>query len=340
MRALRFHGPGRLALEEVAEPAAGNGEAIVAVTACGVCGSDLHFLDGTARTGYVPITLGHEVAGTIRHPGVSGLAAGTAVVVVVGTHCGSCRRCAEGRFNLCERMAVIGIDRDGGLADAVTVPGSALVPIPASLDPRDAATAVDAGATAYHAVTRTARLVAGETALVIGVGGLGGYAVQIARNQGAAMVVAADVDAAALERAAALGADETVLIEPEVSVGRQVKLLTDGGVDVAFEFVGKAATVDAAIKSLRPGGRAIAVGVGVEPLVTLPPVLWSNSEYQLRGSYGSLPGDTEAILAALAAGSLLAPPSRTVPLQEAAAVILDLSHGRRPSGGSRLMVTP
>jgi propanol-preferring alcohol dehydrogenase len=329
-----------LALEVTPDPAPGDGEAIVAVTACGVCGSDLHFLDGTARTRHVPITLGHEIAGTISHPGASGLAVGTAVIVVVGTHCGSCRRCAEGRFNLCERVAVIGIDRDGGLADMVAVPGSAVVPIPAGLAPGDAATAVDAGATAYHAVTRTARLQAGETALVIGVGGLGGYAVQIARNQGAAMVVAADVDAAALERATALGADEIVLIEPEVSVGRRVKMLTDGGADVALEFVGRAATVDAAIKSLRPGGRAIAVGVGNEPLVTLPPVLWSNSEYQLRGSYGSLPGDTEAVLAGLAAGSLEAPPTRLIPLQAAAGVMLEMSRGGHPSGGTRLVVTP
>lgn len=340
MRALRFHGPRRLELEDLPEPSPGDGDAIVALSACGVCGSDLHFLDGTARTRYVPITLGHEIAGVIRHPGVSGLAAGTAVVVAAGTHCGSCRRCGEGRFNLCELMEVVGIHRDGGLADLVAVPGSALVPIPAGLTPLDAATAVDAGATAYHAVTRSAALVAGETVVIIGVGGLGGYAVQMARNRGAALVIAADVDAAALARAATLGADETVLIEPDSSVGRRVKMLTDGGVDAALEFVGRAASVDAAVKSLRPGGRAIAVGVGVEPLVTLPPVLWSNNEYQLRGSYGSLPGDTEAVLAGLAAGSLIAPPTRVVALQDAAPVILDLSSGVHPSGGSRLLVTP
>ena len=339
MRALRFHGPGDLRLETVADPLSTEDTVIVAVSACGVCGSDLHFLDGTARTATVPITLGHEIAGTVSHPGASVLAAGAAVVVTVGDWCGRCRHCAEGRPNLCERVAVIGIDVDGGLADAVAVRPASVVEIPKGVAPAAAATAVDAGATAYHAVTRTAAVGPDDTVLVIGVGGLGTYAVQIARNLGAT-VIAADTDPTALARATALGVDDVVLVEPGASVGRAVKLLTDGGVDAALEFVGRAATVDAAVKSLRPGGRAVAVGVGTEPLVTLPPVLWSNFEYSLRGSYGSLPGDTQHVLAALAAGSLLPPPISPIPLADAAAAIVALSRGERSTAGARLVVVP
>ncbi len=338
MRALRFNGPGALTLENIPDALPGPGEALLAVTVCGVCGSDLHFLDGTARTAHVPITLGHEIAGMIVDPGDSGLGERTPVVAVVGAHCRQCRRCAEGRPNLCERMAALGIHRDGGLAELVAVPGTSLVPIPGGLLPEAAATAVDAGATAHHAVTRTAALRSGETVLVIGAGGLGTYALQIARRYGAAAVIVADTDPAALERAHRLGADEVVAVAPGVSVGRTVKLLTDGGVDVALEFVGKAATVDAAVKSLRPGGRAVAAGVGTEPLLTVPPVLWSNNEYQLRGSYGSLPGDVEAVLAGLAAGELTAPPLESVSLDRAATTILARSRGE--GGSSRLMVTP
>lgn len=338
MRALRFHGPGSLTLEDLPEPQPGSGEVLLDVTACGVCGSDLHFLDGTARTAHVPITLGHEIAGRIIEPGESGFGARTPVVVEVGAHCGGCRRCLEGRPNLCERMAALGIHRDGGLAHRVAVPATSLVPIPDGLAPESAATAVDAGATAYHAVTRTAALQPGETALVIGAGGLGSYAMQIARRRGAAAVIVADTDPGALERAHHLGADEVIAVTPGVSLGRAVKLLTDGGVDVALEFVGRAATVDAAVKSLRPGGRAVAAGVGTEPVLTVPPVLWSNNEYQLRGSYGSLPGDVAAVLAGLATGELAAPPLETVPLDRAAATILARSTGE--GGGSRLMVLP
>lgn len=339
MRALRFYGRGDIRLEEVPDPEPSPDRVVIEVTACGVCGSDLHFLDGTARTGRVPITLGHEIAGVVVHPGSSGLGSAVPVVVEAGTSCGSCRRCSEDRTNLCERMVVIGIDVDGGLAETASVPVSAALPIPAGVAPEAAATAVDAGATAWHAVTRTAAVQRGETALVIGVGGLGSYAVQIARNLGAGGVIAADVDPAALERAAALGADECILVEPGGSLGRSVKRLTDGGVDVALEFVGRAATVDAAMKSIRPGGRAVVVGVGSEPLLTLPPVLWSNFEYSLQGSYGSLPGDTERVLSGLADGSLQAPPLARVALADAPAAMLSLSRGESHSGG-RLVVLP
>ena len=330
MRALRHHGSGSLVLEEIDLPPPAPGEALVRVLACGVCGSDLHFLDGTARTGYLPITLGHEIAGTDPD--------GNPVVAVLEGGCGECPRCREGRPNLCRAVAVPGIEREGGLADAVALPAASLVPIPPGVTPEAAATAVDAGATAWHAVTRSAAVAPGETVLVIGVGGLGSYGVQIARLQGAGPVIAADVSPAALQLARELGADETVLMSEGASLGREVKRLTDGGVDAAVEFVGRAATVDAAVKSIRPGGRAVVAGVGTEPLVTLPPVLWSNNEYTLRGSYGSLPGDAARVLSHLADGSLRPPPVETVSLALAAEAILERSRGG--GGAGRLVVVP
>jgi len=338
MRALRFHGPGDLRLEEVPEPEPADGEVTLAVDACGVCGSDLHFLDGSARTAHTPITLGHEIAGVVA-AAAEGWEVGAPVLVAAGTHCGECRRCVEGRPNLCERSAVVGIDFDGGLADRVAIPGEMLIRRPEGLSPVVAATAVDAGATAWHAVTRRAGVTEGDAVVVIGVGGLGSYAVQIARNAGAGPVIAADIDPARLEEAERLGADETVLVEPGRSLGREVKLLTDGGVDVALEFVGRASTVDAAVKCLRPGGVAVAVGVGTEPVATLPPVLWSNHEYTLTGSYGSLPGDAEAVLAALAGGALQAPPVEEIALDGAADAIMAAARGERPVAG-RLVAIP
>ncbi len=136
-----------------------------------------------------------------------------------------------------------------------------------------------------------------------------------------------------------MGADEVVHVEPGMSVGRTVKLLTDGGADVALEFVGKASSVDAAIKSIRPGGRAVVVGVGTEPITTLPSVLWSNNEYTLTGSYGSLPGDTAAVLDALTEGSIVPPPIETVALEDAAAAILGVAEGNTRPGG-RMVVVP
>ena len=340
-RALRFHGPGDLRMEETQVRVPRTGDVVIAVEACGVCGSDLHFLDGSARPGQVPVTLGHEIVGRVaasRHPD---WAVADEIVVSLGAPCGRCGRCREGRPNLCDHLSIVGVDEDGGFADLVTVPGDALVARPSGLSAAEAATAVDAGATAYHAVVRRAGVTAGDAVVIIGAGGLGGYAVQIAKAQGAAPIIVADHDPAALERARTLGADEVVVAGPGASTGREVRLITDGGADAAIEFVGSAAAVDAAVKSLRPGGRAVAVGVGCDPLLTMPPVLWAVHEYELVGSFASLPGDAAAILARLADGRLIAPPLRPVALDDAASAILRLVGGpARTGAGARLVVGP
>ncbi|HUG74467.1 MAG TPA: zinc-binding dehydrogenase [Acidimicrobiia bacterium] len=330
MRAIRLHAPGDLRLDEVPDPSPGESDVAVSVEAAGVCGSDLHFVDGTAKTSMLPITLGHEVAGSLAS------SSNARVVVALATACGVCDRCREQRPNLCDRVEVIGIHRDGGLADRIVVPVGSVIPIPDGVGAPQAATATDAGSTARHAVHRRAAVESGQQVAIIGIGGLGSYGVQMARNLGAT-VIAVDTSADALARATAFGAEAVVLAEPGMSVGRAVKELTDGGVDVAIEFVGAAATVDTAVKSLRPGGRAVAVGVGPEPLTTIPPVLWSNNEYTLTGSYGSLPGDTEAVLADLAAGRLVAPPVKIVEMEDAVGAITDAA---TRGSAERIVVTP
>ncbi len=337
IRALRFHGPGDLRLERTVLTEPGRGEALVTVDACGVCGSDLRFLDGGARPGRIPITLGHEVAATVAVSAADGWAAGDPVLLEPGVTCGACRPCRRSRPNLCASLRMIGVDVDGGMADALVVPGRALRRRDPGLDPAAAATAMDAGVAAYHAVARRGGVGSGDAVAIVGVGGLGTFGVQIAKRLGAAPVVAVDNDPAALDRARDLGADEVVDAGAEASIGRRVKLLTDGGVDVAVEFVGQAATLDAAIKSLRPGGVAVAVGVGSERLTTLPSVLWATHEYELRGSFGGLPGDADTVLGWLASGELQPPPLETVPLAAARERIL----ARAAAGvGPRLVVVP
>jgi D-arabinose 1-dehydrogenase-like Zn-dependent alcohol dehydrogenase len=332
MQAVRLHGPGDVRLDTVDEPG-GEGLTVVAVEAAGICGSDVHFVDGSARTAHTPITLGHEVAGRVSIDPSGTFEEGAEVVVAVGRFCMECPRCAEGRFNICERANVLGIHADGGLADLVAVAPDAVLPRPAGVSAPDAATAVDAGATALHATTRRAEVEDGETVLVIGAGGLGSYGIQFARIAGAGAVIVADTDPTALEAARALGADDTVLVESGASTGRAVKHLTDGGVDVAIEYVGAAASVTDAVKSIRPGGRAVVVGVGIEPITTLPAVLWSNNEYVLMGSYGSLPGDAETVLQMLAAGTVTAPTTFEAPLAEAPSVLRGLASGTETRRG-------
>lgn len=339
MRALRLHAPGDLRIEEVPDPVPTADSAVIVVDACGVCGSDIHFVDGSARTGHMPITLGHEIAGTVVTAPGADFAPGDAVVVEVGRSCLSCSRCLEGRPNLCQRAQVLGIHTDGGFAEQAIVPVDSLVRRPTGVPTDSAATAVDAGATALHAVRRRAGVETGESVLVIGAGGLGTYGVQLAVAAGAGAVIVADTDQDALERASDLGADETILVESGMSVGRRVKMLSGGGVDAAIEFVGSAATVDAAVKSIRPGGRAVVVGVGPEPVVSLPVVLWSNNEYSLVGSYGSLPGDAALVLEDLETGALIAPPTIDVSLEAGADLLTGRAEGKR-SGSERAIIRP
>lgn len=339
MRALRLHGPGDIRLDEVDPPTPDASTVIVRVEACGVCGSDVHFADGSARTGHVPITLGHEVAGTVVTAPGEKYPPGTDVVAEVGRFCLACPRCLEGRPNLCQRAQMLGIHVDGGFADLVAVPVESIVIRPPDVSVAAAATAADAGATALHAIERRAHVTKGETVLIIGAGGLGMYGIQWAQLAGAGAVIVADTNPQALEQAVVLGVDETVLVEEGASVGRQVKLLSDGGVDAAIEFVGAAAAVDAAVKSIRPGGRAVAVGVGLEPVVSLPVVLWSNHEYVLMGSYGSLPGDTHRVLEALSAGTVVSPRTVDVPLTGGPALFESLVAGQ-PQVPGRPIIRP
>ena len=237
---------------------------------------------------------------------------------------------------LCERLAMVGIDLDGGLAEYIVVPGSALLGRPPELEVEIAALAVDAGATAFHAVNCRAGVRQGDAVLVMGCGGLGSFGIQFAKMAGAAPVIAVDNRPEALERAAELGADETLLARPGVSIGREIKILTDGGVDVALEFVGRASTLDATIKSLRPGGTAIAVGVGNEALTTIPPVLWVNNEYALVGSFGSHKRDIGDVMSLLSERSVRPPPIEHVTFDDASRRILSAAKDEPPHG--RLVV--
>ena len=339
MKAIRYHGGVDLRVEDVAALTPQDGEVVVDVVACGVCGSDLHFLDGTARPSRTPITLGHEIAGVVATSDDERWPPGAPVVIAAGLSClVHCRWCLGGRPNLCDQVRMTGIDFDGGWAEQLVISADALISRPAELDAAVAGVAADAGATAFHAIARRGAVAEGMSIAIIGVGGLGTFAVQIAKRLGAAPVIAVDTSPAALGAAKALGADVVVNAAEVDSVGRQIKVESEGGVDVAAEFVGAASTVDDAVKSLRRGGVAVAVGIGSSPLVTIPPTLWAMSEYELRGSFGSLPGDTELVLEWLAGGQLAPPALKRISLSDAPGAILEAAAGR-PSL-ERLVIEP
>lgn len=191
----------------------GRGEVTVRVAGCGVCHTDLGFADGDVRPrAPLPLVLGHEISGSVVACGEGAESwAGQDVVVAAVIPCGDCRPCAAGRGNMCERQFMPGNDGDGGFATHVTVraAGLASVPrLPPGLSLPDLAVIADAVTTALQAVRR-ARVAPGDLAIVVGAGGVGAFATQVAAASGAS-VIALDVSDARLEAVAAHGAARTV----------------------------------------------------------------------------------------------------------------------------------
>jgi propanol-preferring alcohol dehydrogenase len=284
MPAVRFHGAGtRPAVEEVPVPTPGPGEVRVRVRACGICGSDVHIVHGVTPAA-VPLTLGHEPSGMVDDPGDSGWTEGDRVAVAAGYGCGECDLCRADRENICPRLHIPGITRDGAQATYVVVPARALVRLPDTVDFATGAIMTDAVATPFHAVRRSG-VEAGQTAVVYGLGGLGLHAVTILKQVVGARVIGVDVLPAARERALAFGADE--VLDGGDKPAQAVRERTGGGADCSYEFVGAAAVTDQAVKSLRRGGTCTVVGVTPDRLnLGLPQALLVAGEVRIQGSFG------------------------------------------------------
>ncbi len=308
MRAARFHAADRpIQLDEVPYPEPGPGEVVVRVAACGICGSDLHFFKDLPTPAPPPFTLGHEPAGVIESlgAGVRDWAPGDRVALHVGSGCGRCRACRSGHPTSCLSLQAPGLHIDGAFAEAIRVGVDCLVRIPQGVSFEAAAVATDCVATPYHALTCRGGLARGERVAIIGAGGLGGQALGLAQALGAAQTIAVDVSAAALERAAHNGVTDTVLVtDPEQAVTRVLEL-SDGGVDLALECVGRPDTVACGANSLHSGGRLVIVGVGMEP----PPIPQSQvgfiaNELSVLGSFGSHAEDLAEVLRLQAEGEI------------------------------------
>ena len=311
MRAARLHAPATDArprpdvrLDDVEVPAPGPGEVLVRVLACGVCASDLHVVAGATPAGALPQTLGHEAVGDVAAvgEGVDDWLVGDRVLVLPAWPCLRCAYCTGGRENLCRSLRVPGVDVDGAQAGFTLADHRALTHVPRDVPVTQAAILVDAVATPYHALKR-AGVTQGSSVAVVGLGGLGMHAVQLARLAGAATVVGVDVDPVNLERATAWGAD-AVVDASDGRPGRRVRELTEGGVEKSIEFVGSNATIDQAIKMLAPGGRCVVVGITPEALETLPSSLLVSNELEVVGSFGSSMQDVNELVDLLDAGRL------------------------------------
>jgi S-(hydroxymethyl)glutathione dehydrogenase/alcohol dehydrogenase len=332
----------RLELERIPVPAPRRGEVLVKVSACGVCHTDLHVMKGEVAFP-TPAVLGHEISGSVVEVG-EGVGAHTAGDEVVGTFimpCETCASCLQGRDDLCERFFALnrlkGTLYDGetrlfradgrplamysmgGLAEYAVIPASAVFPRPPSVGREQAAILGCAALTAFGAVRHAADVRMGERVAVVATGGVGSLIVQFARAQGARQVVAVDVSEEKLAAARALGATDAVDSSAGDAVER-VLALTDGGVDVAFEALGREETFLNALAMLRDGGRMVAVGIApVEVRAPVDITRIVRRGLRISGSYGARPRTDMPSLLALIDRQVLRPESsvsRHFPLEQ------------------------
>ncbi len=307
--------------QEGPRPDVATEDVLIEVKACGICGSDVHGMDGSSGRRRPPIIMGHEASGVIAEvgQGVTGFRSGDRVTFDSTIYCGRCHFCRQGTVNLCDDRRVLGVSceefrQEGAFAEFVTVPQHIVYRLPDALSFERAAM-VEPASVAVHGVGRLP-IQLGDTALVVGTGMIGLLALQALKAAGCGRIIGVDLSPSRLELARQLGADETINPK-EVDVVQYVMKATDGrGIDVAVEAVGAEATVAAAVGSVRKGGSVALIGnlapqfeVAVQTVVT--------RQLTLFGSYASA-GEYPRCLDMIARGSLDVDPliSAVAPLAE------------------------
>ena len=286
MRALvleEFGGP--FIRQDVPTPTISSNEALVRVRNVGICGTDLKIRAGRMGLDVLPLIMGHEIAGEVAEvgPEVHGFSPGDRVVVNFYVTCGMCEYCREGRDTLCPNTRQHGFSRDGGFADYVKTPGVNLCKVPDHVPLEQACILGDAVATSFHAVIKRAQVRPGQTVALVGVGGVGLHALQMARLAGA-WVVAIDVNEARLDLARKLGAD-AVINAGQGPFHEAVRQLTDGkGVDVVMEFVSNQDTLPSSYQSLKRAGKLVFVGYTPQLPMSVMPHEMVRNEFEILGS--------------------------------------------------------
>lgn len=262
MRAACLVATGKIELQERPIPEPRPGEVRLRPVAVGICGSDMHAFLGEHPFVHAPIVLGHEIGAIVDKlgPEVVGLQVGQLVTVEPSLVCDECYNCRNGRYNICERLRVVGcVGYDGAMADYLVLPAEKVVPVPASW-PLERAALVEPTAVGVHAVQQ-GLLQPGQDVLVLGAGIIGLVTAQAARALGASRVLIADPIDARLERARSLDLCETLNNERHDLRQAVRERFGDKGADLIFDCVGIQPTLDAAIAVARKGTRIVMVGV-------------------------------------------------------------------------------
>jgi L-iditol 2-dehydrogenase len=283
MKQVELHAPLDVRLREAPRPKPGPDEVLIAVARVGICGSDLHAYHGRHPFIQLPVVPGHEFAGSVAEVGanVRDFAPGQRVTVEPSLVCGVCANCRQGRYNICERLQVIGCQTAGALAEYLAVPAAKALPLPDSIT-WDQAALLEPLAVAVHAV-RMARFQPGSDVLILGGGTIGLMTLQAARAMGAGRVVITDLIERRLALALQSGAARAVNPAKTDLAQALEEIFGPQRADVIFECVGVAATAREAVRVARKGTRIVLAGV-FEEEVPLSLGLIQDRELELIGT--------------------------------------------------------
>jgi propanol-preferring alcohol dehydrogenase len=305
-----------LVIERVPKPELRYGEVLVQTKACGICGTDLHIIDGTGYKPRLPHILGHEPAGVVVQisEGVTSIGLGDRVLPNIFFTCGECFYCRTNRETLCTNFAgALGVGINGGYAEYFKAPARNLFPLPENIAFPEGSVIADAVVTAVHAVRRRAQVRSGQIVLVIGTGGVGQSVIQIAKNAGARVFVVVR-RTVRMQIAQKMTADETINSK-EHDVAQKVKELTEGkGVDAVIDNVGSNETLLQALGSVRPGGRIVMVGE-TNDTIPLSTFRLCVNEFEIIGSRSGGRQDTIEAIDLVAKGIVTPYVSNTYPLR-------------------------
>lgn len=321
MRAVQLtaHGaPGVFKVVNLPDPKPRPDEVVLQVQACGLNRLDLWLEEGALP---IPVTLpripGCEVAGTILMAGdqVMGWQPDDRVVAASNLFCGGCEFCARGEESLCHRSQILGVERDGGFAEKVCLPGRVLTRIPEGVDFQAAAGLALAGSTAMHMLTNRAQVRPGEWVLVMGASsGVGSAAIQIARQLGGRVIATASTDQKR-DLAFKLGAEQVVDLRQKDWPGAVREMTQKRGVDLVIEHIG-GRVLEQAFDCLARGGTIVTCGATAGRQVQLQVWPFFAKQHRLIGSYSRNRADVGRTLEWAAAGKLHPVINRVFPLEE------------------------
>jgi threonine dehydrogenase-like Zn-dependent dehydrogenase len=307
MKALVLEEYNKLVYKDVPDPEPKADEVLVKVMACGICGSDVHGLDGSTGRRIPPMIMGHEASGIIVQTGssVKGWKVGDRVTFDSTVYPLNDWFTLEGMYNLSDDREVLGVSpgpykRNGAFAEFVIVPQHILYHIPENVTFEQAAM-TEAVAVALHSINISG-LKTGDKCVVVGAGMIGIFLIKLLKISGASVIIALDVDEKRLEQARKAGADYT-FSPSEEGLQKRILSVTGGrGADIAFEAVGKSESVNMAIDLVRKGGKAILVG-NISPRIEFPLQKVVTRELKVLGSC-AIRGEYEVVLGLLQSGRI------------------------------------